>query len=392
MHARMAARALTLAGAAALVLAGAVIPASGATSPPWHVVKSFSPADGVWSANFAVSGAKDAWSTWIACGPCSGSTPVTHFYVEHSAGSAWKAVGVPASLTASAEASIAIGASSFRNLWLIDPPAVSTDATTRVLRWNGAHWHVQRIPGWAVHFNLSGDFNVVPAVFSPTSAWIFSLGQDAISNPGHYAARYNGRTWSKVQLPGIPSQVSILSPDDMWALGSTLPGKGKAAEILMHWNGRRWRTVTVPKVRVPSGSSEYVLDPVALGPADVWMQRELLKGTAGAVTVGLLHWNGRAWRRVAIPADISSVGYMTQDGHGGLWLAASGPKPAYRWYFFHFDGSWTRESIPAVKGTTVGDVIGISWIPGTRSVWAAANMFQPGTSGGIIGAILKHTA
>jgi hypothetical protein len=81
---------------------------------------------------------------------------------------------------------------------------------------------------------------------------------------------------------------------------------------------------------------------------------------------------------------------MTQDGHGGLWLAANGPKPGYPWYLYHLNGKCTRYSVPAVKGTTVGDLISLSWVPGTRSVWATGNMFQPGTSGGIIGAILKH--
>ena len=186
------------------------------------------------------------------------------------------------------------------------------------------------------------------------------------------------------------SQVSVLSEHDIWVLGYTIAAKSKP--ILMHWNGKHWRTVAMPKVRVPANATESPADPVALGPADVWVQQFIERGLQGAATLYLLHWNGRSWHRVAIPSNMSSVAYMTQDGHGGIWLAANGLKPQYRWYLYHLNGKWTRESVPATKGTTVLDLIGLSWIPGTRSVWATGNMAQPGTNGGIFGAILKHAS
>src|SRR5215469_3728569 len=97
MRAKMA-RALVLSVAGAAAVAAGVLPVSAATSPAWRIVKTLGPAESDWSGNFAVSGANDAWSTWIACKPCSGSNPVTYFYVEHSAGTTWRQVRVPASL------------------------------------------------------------------------------------------------------------------------------------------------------------------------------------------------------------------------------------------------------------------------------------------------------
>jgi hypothetical protein len=386
------ARALVLGGAAAVALSMAIVPASAATSSAWRVVKTFGPAEGVWSDNFAVSGKADAWSTWNACSSSCGSNPVTDFYVEHSAGTTWKQVSVPSSLTTAAESSVGIGASSGRNLWLFEPAISSGSQQAHVLRWNGT-WHSQAIPSWVVHLNLSGTYDIVPAVFGPKSVWVFSMGVDAFTNPDHYVARYDGHGWSKLQMPAVPNQVSILSQTDIWALGSTVATKKKPSKsVLMHWNGKRWSTVAVPTVHVPKNSVEGVLNPVALGPADVWIQRDITKGTAGATTAYLLHWNGQRWQRVSIPAHVTDVDYMTQDGHGGMWLAVNGPKPDYRWYIYHLNGKWTRYSIPAVSGTTVGDLISLSWIPGTRSVWATGNMLQPGSSGGVIGAILKYSA
>ena len=143
-------------------------------------------------------------------------------------------------------------------------------------------------------------------------------------------------------------------------------------------------------MHVPNNVFEDVLNPVALGPADVWLQRNTTIGKAPATTAGLLHWNGRRWSRVTLPAGTTFVDSMTEDGHGGLWLAAVGPKPNYPSYIYHLNGKWTRHSVPAVKGTNVGGVTELSWIPGTRSVWATADMLQRGINGEVIGAILKH--
>jgi hypothetical protein len=390
MRAKMA-RALVLSVAGAAAVAAAVVPASAATSPAWRIVKTFGPAEGVWSDNFAVSGAHDAWSTWIACKPCSGNNQATLFYVEHSAGTTWRKVRVPASLEGAAEASVAIGASSYRNAWFFEPAIPSNAPHAHVLRWNGSRWHRQAIPSWAMHPNLSGSYDIVPAVFGPRSVWVFSMGVDAFTNPDHYVARYNGHSWTKLQMPAVPSQVSVLSEHDIWALGYTVATTAKPSKsILMHWNGKRWSTLAVQSVHVPKNSVEFVLNPVALGPANVWIQRDIEKGSAGATTLYLLHWNGRHWARVALAAGISIVDFLTQDGHGGLWAAANGPKPSYSPRLYHLNGKWTRYRVPAVKGTTAGTLTGISWIPGTRSVWATGNLFQRGTNGGIIGDILKH--
>ena len=390
MRAKMA-RALVLSVAGAAAVAAAVVPASAATSPAWRVVKTFGPTQGGWSENFAVSGANDAWSTWSECYPCSGSNPGNHFYVEHSAGTTWRKVAVPASLVSAAESSVAIGASSYRNLWLFEPATSPASPNAHVLRWNGSKWHRQAIPTWAVHLNLSGEYDIVPAVFGPKSVWVFSLGIDAFTNPGHYVARYNGRSWTKLQMPAVPSQVSVLSEHDIWALGYTIGTKTKPQRaVLMHWNGKRWSTLAVPSVHVPKNAAEFVVDPVALGPADVWIQRDIERGSAGATTLYLLHWNGRHWARVALATGISIVDFLTQDGHGGLWVAANGPKPSYSPRVYHLNRKWTRYRVPAVKGTTPGTLTGISWIPGTRSVWATGNMFPRGNNDEVMGAILRY--
>ncbi len=374
-------RASTIAGAAALA-AGAAVPASGAVTPPWRVVKTFGPAAGVWSENLAASGAGNAWSTWTACGPCS-PTETIQFHLVHSAGGGWTPQAVPSALASTAQATESIGTSSASNLWLFS----GSGASARALRWNGSSWHLQTLPSWVVRTNLSGTTSIVTPVFGPASAWVFSLGQDAISSPSHYAARWNGSSWAKVTLPGVPSEVSVVSPSDIWVLGS--PPQALSKSILMHWNGSAWRTVSVPAVKPPSGAIEFVRDLAAAGPGNVWLQRDIEQGSSGATTLYLLHWNGTSWTKVTPGFPTSLVDYLAPDGNGGIWMAANGPAPAYQWRFYHdSSGHWSMSAVPAAAGTSVLDVIGLAHIPGTHSLWAAANLSGSGNT--IDGAILKY--
>jgi len=331
--------------AAAVGLAiGTAVPASGAATPGWRVVKIFGPAEGVWADNFVATGAGDAWSTWDA---------VSHSLVERWTGRAWRQVPVPPNLAGDAASSVAIGASSASNAWLFDPG--------KVLRWNG-------------------------------SVWVFSAGVDSMTKPDHFAAHYNGHVWVKVQLPGVISQVSALSPTDIWALGVTTATAlgSNPAYILMHWNGKTWATVRIPKVSPPAGAVEFPVDLAATGPADAWLQRDIEQGSAGARTLYLLHWNGRSWTRVNLGFPTSFVDYMTQDGHGGVWMVANGPARAFRFLTYHLNaGHWTRYTAPVATGLSLLDLTGISWIPGTRSVWLTGNMTGPPNGNGIFGAILK---
>jgi hypothetical protein len=358
------------AGTAGLVLA-TTLSASAAGTPGWRVSKTFGPAQGVWSAAFAATSASDSWSTWNAYPNFS--------LVEHWTGSAWRQVRVPSNLARYANA-LAIGASSASNVWLFNH--------ANVLRWNGSAWRLQQIPPWVVRLNRAGDYTARPAVFSPRSVWVFSVGTDSSGNPDHFAARYNGHTWTRVTLPAIPGEISVLAPNDIWVHGLT-PGN-RHADVLMRWDSNRWTTVTVPAVKPPPGAVEFVTGLTATGPRDAWLVRGIEQGSAGAQSLYLMHWNGTRWAQVRFTFPTSLVNAMAQDGHGGVWTVDNGPAPGYHWYLDHLNaGHWTRYTVPAVPGRSLLDLTGITWIPGTRSLWAAGNLAGPPNGNGISGLLLK---
>lgn len=98
------------------------------------------------------------------------------------------------------------------------------------------------------------------------------------------------------------------------------------------------------------------------------------------------------WAKVGFGAPVSQVYDMAQDGHGGLWLIDQGPAPAHHWYLDHLNaGHWTRYAVPAVRGMSLRDLSGITWIPGTRSMWATGDLAGPPNGRGSSGLVLKFT-
>jgi hypothetical protein len=378
---RVVRQVITLTGAVGL-LAGSLLaapasavpgrerPASAAGTPGWRVVKTLGPSQLEWSAALVATSPSDAWSEWI------GSTPKSNLsYIEHWNGKSWQPVRFPSSV-AGYIGSFFIGASSASDVWLFNNPG-------QVARWNGHKWYLQAIPGWVVHGNLSGDTALTPVIFSPRDVWVFSLGADDLTHPDHYAARYNGRTWSKAQLPGVPENADAVSPNDIWLLCST--GWTAFDSLLIHWNGKKWSTVTLPKVSAPKGSTGSIDDIAAISSNDVWLQANVANAAGTNITKYFLHGNGRTWTRVDFPyPDTDEIG-MAQDGHGGLWMIGSENTTEGLSYFYHFnDGHWTRYPLPAAA---IFMWPGPEWIPGTRSLWSAVNVNRPS---GSYGEILKY--
>lgn len=382
MRERIARLALGVAAGASVLMAGVMTPAGAATAPSWQVSENVGTASVPWVTHFNVSGAENAWSAWTA----GTGSAVKAFAVERWTGKRWIKVPVPASLVPAAAANVAVGGSSATNAWLIDGPD-GTTTVARVLRWNGHQWSTWSIPAWAVNWDSAHKYNIVPFFFSANDVWIFSTGSGTRDNPGVVAGYYNGHRWKQIGLPGIVNQVSAVSANDIWAFGAGgHPTSRTSSYALMHWNGIRWSYVQVPKTVLINQS--YFKHIVALGRDSVWLDLDNTFGEPAPTTLRMEHWNGKSWSTVTTPARISYVDGMTQDGHGGLWVTGYGPKPADQYFLAHYSGGkWTTSTLPTDAGDQAGTVTGISWIPGTRSVWATANYK---TSSGNTGAILKY--
>jgi hypothetical protein len=124
------------------------------------------------------------------------------------------------------------------------------------------------------------------------------------------ALHFNGKKWKFIPLPepgGTSSGnfneldgVSCNSSSDCWAVGTYTNGAGAGLNLMLHFTGRKWTSVSVPQ---PAGSSSgddnLLRGIICTSASDCWAV-----GFAGSGSVALnevLHLTGRKWRSVTVP-------------------------------------------------------------------------------------------
>jgi hypothetical protein len=324
----------------------------------WRVVKTLGPnRHNSRMVAVAATGPKDAWAAGLFCEDC------THpqLGVQHFNGHAWHAQTLPSTIAADDYGVLSLSASSAHDVLMVTS---TTPNTSVAVRYNGSHWTASVLPSWVVRLAGSGLDDNVAATFGPKNQWDFSLGALTLSN---VAARYNGHTWRRAVLPYGPLNVSVVSANDIWAVGiknMALP-LTKEPTYLMHWNGRSWSSVRIP---MPHAAifAHFISGLVGMGPKDAWIGLPT-GGSVSDLTGELLHWNGSRWSHVPVPSGVFNVptgAPVVQDGHGGLWMQ----QDLGLLYLYHYSGGhWTKQKMP---GGRYMNLLGFSWVPGTSSVWA----------------------
>ncbi|WSJ83009.1 hypothetical protein OG430_03990 [Streptomyces sp. NBC_01304] len=329
----------------------------------------------------------------------------------------WQHVPVPAQLRPQAGLNEAVAFGPDR-AWAVGADAVGRSAPgfPVVLRWDGAAWQRQSLPG----IGWQGELLSVAAT-SPTAVW--AVGRDSAG--GSRLLRFDGKAWSESRAPrgvyltkvvagggeswligsrdgaqvllrwdgrgwkdlpvppGAVYGLHILAPDDVWAAGDS--GSGAAVS---HWNGTAWQQTIVDGF--PRSAVGSVL---AVSPTEVWAG-----GTAGFVggPVGrpipplLVRFDGQSWSRVAMPADFGSVVSLAPATSGKLaWVSLAnslkwGPPGSNPPFvpgpdFLSWSGeSFTEYSEPAVAGEGESSLARLTPVPGTETVWSVGRAAGPG--------------
>jgi len=228
----------------------------------------------------------------------------------------------------------------------------------------GTAWHRVPSPSPA---HQSGDANQLSgvAVFSATDAWAVGWSL-SFSGLGYktLAEHWDGTRWSVVPTANTAMRnntlraVSVLAPDDVWAVGQQDDGSGNAMTLVEHWDGYRWRVD--PSATVP-GSLGAV---IAFSSTDVWVSGFVLE-----------HWDGTRWTVTDIGAanylgslvgssrDLWAAGYRTIQPFGPVLTLS-----------YHWDGAaWTahRAVDPLTDSRDDEDVlVGMTVAPGDTHPWA----------------------
>ena len=134
-------------------------------------------------------------------------------------------------------------------------------------------------------------------------------------------------TWSAVTTPNptssthtFLSEVSVLSPTDVWVVGSKyvpVANSNETQTVAMHWNGSAWTSVPSPSpTPYPGGGWADFQTVHAVSTNDVWAAGgQRIAAPDGFVGTHLMvqHWNGSQWSIVPAPVTIGGSGNFIDD-------------------------------------------------------------------------------
>jgi hypothetical protein len=216
-----------------------------------------------------------------------------------------------------------ISVTSPTDVWMLANDVVS--------HWDGGSWATEarlRLPD----DSIDGGASVIAA--DGGEVWVLG-GFQTLDNDGlGITWHFDGKSWTTAESQASFEDISMLSPKDVWAVGS-YPGPHPPRHIIPscmcfspamvgHWNGRYW-------YRRPYGGAGTLVAVQALSPTDVWAV-----GGWGILEDGevAVHWDGRQWTNVGPPRvkgrtltavsalndeDVWAVGYRFHKDNGGTF-------------------------------------------------------------------------
>jgi type IV secretory pathway VirB2 component (pilin) len=282
-------------------------------------------------------------------------------------GSTWTQVPFPGQPN---EVVVAAGAASPTDVWAF----TAGGAQSQALRWNGHTWTVQR----SFAQQIGGA-----AVISSSDIWVF--GQPYFPGTGLGAWHYNGRTWSRVASGGGLQGGSALSANNIWAVDGS---------DIAHWNGSGWSRTSVAHL-LPA--KQELNGPLLTGIFAESAHSVYAIGNGGLQDEGgplvILHWNGKAWSKVAE----GNFGFGTQplqqaspDGHGGLLLPMPGVD-GQKSYLLHYIPGHPLGQASLPDGPNGISIEAVALIPGSNGLLAGGDTHaadKPGTN--VVAVLLQY--
>ena len=275
-----------------------------------------------------------------------------------------------------------VDATAAGSAWAVGVTSRGASSATLIERWDGTRWRLVASPN-----PDPGGSNTLQSVDqqAPNSAW--AVG--SYSNPTRtkalaLTARWDGSQWRAVPNPATTQYQNVLqavdgsAPNDVWAVGYTLSTYiATPTALLMHWDGQRWRTVSVPS---PQHTTLHGV--LAVSRTDVWAVGQSLTPGAGGWNAAILHWDGSRWTRVPVPVPNAGVLYsdlrdVVALSAGRVYAVGSATTNtgAYVTLVLRWNGTaWTVNPTPSPPNQPV--LRGAAAI-GPSTVWAVGHRWDP---------------
>jgi hypothetical protein len=247
-----------------------------------------------------------------------------------------------------------------------------------------------------------------PRLVAPVSrddVWVMASRDFGVGAIQHW----DGRSWRSVPYPSAGNDefwdAVALGPDDVWLVGSRVgrsfhevgdePGQMTIGRrpCAWHWDGSSWSATKLPRLSGRTGS----LGVVSGKDGELWAagSMERLVGVATPAWFGggdlpmpvtrdefvLLRWDGKAWRRVAVPdkSKGGSGGDVRVLGPGNVYVSLTSQLTAdttqeqkYASAVLH----WTGEGWQPVGGPRAGLLDG--WVVSSMAVTSTGDLWLMG--------------
>jgi hypothetical protein len=115
-------------------------------------------------------------------------------------------------------------------------------------------------------------------------------------------ARSSALNAGKSELDGVVT----VSASETWAVGRTTSSRGVEQPLAVHRRGGRWVASSAPHP-LASGYLEAV---GASGSSDVWAVGNAANASGTRTVLFADHWDGRSWRRVAVPSPDAGTSFL----------------------------------------------------------------------------------
>jgi hypothetical protein len=276
----------------------------------WMTVTTPAPSDDVSLNAVAALSSTDAW----AVGSYVDADGVTLTLILHWDGAAWSQVDSP-NPDSDWNWLSGVAATSATNAWAV---GVAGNRAL-LLRWDGQNWNPQDLP------DLGRGYSSLEDVAATSESDVWAVG--TYKGCAQLILHWDGDAWSKDAFENgggppcfdghsILDAVTASSPTDAWAVTSDGCCGGNFIGIV-HWNGERWANVPLG---IDVGALSFLRDIAAVSPDDVWAVGSTGDGFTEDEML-ILHWDGTAWERSTSPTPMSYGFGVVGLSDSDAWIA-----------------------------------------------------------------------
>ncbi len=303
---------------------------------------------------------------WLVGGYETLATKTHAFFapvIEHWDGARWSIVTSPTISTHTGFTDVA--AVRGGPAWVVGQIELTNGAGPTVIeRWNGSQWAAMASPSPGT---LSNELNGVTMI-SPKDVW--AVGSSA---GGTLSEHWDGISWRVVPSANAYPSDNVLngvagtSDKDIWAVGS---GKDPASAggqgsyypkgIIQHWDGSGWSQI--PAAQVNAQDSSAFNGVAAISPTDAW-----------AVGDGIQHWDGSRWKSVVSP-NFGTLFAVAAVASNDVWAVGGTPPQGCGDTAPALIEHWNGASWSVIPNTPLGLLYGVATV-NSKDVWAVGNAF-----------------